>query len=322
MNSLLLMDDRGGLPPVPSREQVCGIHVTLQGLTVDTQQMGPFPYFGGCLAWLSPQDRQSVYRTQRAAGDTHCIVVLPTGGFYYIPGSPWYNPQQFPPMDWTANDTTIDPRFIALVYEVICEGFIPMVFVDEVQQKSLAEIPLLMRALVDSPYGDLTPYCLVMPGWDGVFYGWENDQVEIPRWAAIARSIAPNCYLGLEHNPGHIPLGEGGEDFRPGGKMEGFDVVLSEYEDSDRPGQGNDTIWQVNARLVKPYTWPADQPAGSDVNPAPFYLVDSPRGKRYHCAFEFNTRFGAYAWVRGQVSAEDIAIHRQYMKNMGCQYTG
>ena len=103
--------------------------------------------------------------------------------------------------------------------------------------------------------------------------------------------------------------------------MDGYDVLMSEFADSAQPAEGNDTIWQVIARCVRPYHRPADQPAWDDPTP-PFYLVDSPRGPRYYCAFEYNYAWGAYGWVRHYCTADEVAQHRAYIKSTGATYAG
>jgi hypothetical protein len=212
------------------------------------------------------------------------------------------------------------PEFNALVIEMIQNGFIPMIFLDETYSTSMATLPIVINALQHSPQGDLTPYVIIGPGWDGVFYGWEPSHTVIPGWAALARSSCPTCYLFIEHNVGHIPLGEGPSDWHPGGLMDGFDLLLSEFYD----GVFDDTVWQIAARTIGlvekggTYVRPTDQPANDDLN-APYYLAPgSSRGPFKACAFEF----GMYGWVRQFSSAESQAAWRQYFKNIGYQCGG
>jgi len=152
-----------------------------------------------------------------------------------------------------------------------------------------------------------------------VFYG--SSPANIKNFGAEFRKLLPNGYLGIEHNPGHIPTGLGEADWLPGGTMENYDVLLSEFADQSDPAAGNDTIWQVVARCVRPYHRAPDQPAGDDPNP-PFYLVDSARGPRFYCAFEYSFNWGAYGWVRYYSTAQEVATHRQYMLNLGATYAG
>ncbi len=304
------------IPPVPTRAAVCSVQLTFQGLTVATTQYGVLPWFEAAMAWLSlPGDRQTVYRAKRAAGDTHCIVMVPNGPPLYDEVNQPYSPDRFGPLDWTNGETVMDPKFIALVTEIIQSGFTPLIFMDERQDHSIKILPLVLEALHGAAV-DLTPYCVVLPGWDGVFYGWNPD--DVVAWAALARAMVPTCYLGLEHNQGHIPLGEGGSDYQPGGRMNGFDVILGEYDGWLPNGSPGDEVWQILGRMVSPYHRPPDQPSGDDPNP-PFYLQPpSPRGPYYYCAFEFDE----YRWVRGQVTAEQIAQERAYLKACGAKWTG
>jgi hypothetical protein len=292
-------------PDAPTREQVLGVNLTFQGLTVTTNQYGVLPWFEAALAWLTYDDRQRVYDAKHKVGDTHCIIQFPFGDLYPEPNQP-YN--QFPPLDWTNNYLNL----LNLGIEVIEHGFYPIIFPDERQDESLAQMQQIIKTLKD-----IVPYCIFMTGWDGVFYGWEPSHVVIPKWAATMRAINPNVYLGIEHNQGHIPLGEGGDDYLPNGNMKDFDVVFGEYDGwlpSNSPG---DEVWQILGRMIRPYNRPPDQPQGDDPNP-PFYLVDSDRGPRYYCTFEFDE----YRWVRNGVSASQISDERNYLKACGSKYTG
>src|SRR5207245_1467953 len=137
-------------------------------------------------AWLNTGDRQAVYAAKHAAGDTHSIVAVPTGfPLYDEPNQP-YSADRFPALDWTNNRTSMDPRFVALVEEEILNGFIPLIFLQEDMTASNATLPLVIDALQHSDRGDLTRYVMILPGWDGVFYGWEPSNVVIPAWASRA----------------------------------------------------------------------------------------------------------------------------------------
>lgn len=301
--------------PSPSRETVCGVNVTFQGLTVDTTQFGTLPWFEPAFSALSLADRKSVYRAKHAAGDTHVIIEFNKGGAVYD------STDEQPYKYINAPDFEAFPTaFRHLVEEILTNGFIPGVVFDgdngdnpvDGHPNAMRQLPILARLLEG-----LHDRVLYLRFWDGVFYGSSIEN--IMAFGAAFRNLIPNGYLGIEHNPGHIPLGEGGDDYHPGGRMKDYDVIFSEFEDSSRPDQGNDTIWQIVGRMIHPYHRPADQVG--DPTP-PFYLVDSPRGPRFYCAFEFNSLWGAYAWVRGRVSAADITTHRQYFKSLGCKYTG
>ena len=143
-------------------------------------------------------------------------------------------------------------------------------------------------------------------------YDWSVAQISA--FGALFRQLLPNGHLAIEHTTGHIPVGGGPADYAPGGAMSAYDVILSEYDSNIH----QDSCWQVNGRLEQHYVRPADQPAGDDPNP-PFYLrAGNARGPYYHCAFEWCE----YDWVRGRIGMADVEKGRQYMRAMGCTWTG
>jgi hypothetical protein len=132
----------------------------------------------------------------------------------------------------------------------------------------------------------------------------------------LYRKLQPDGYLAIEHDIGHIPCGEGGDDYAPGGLMQNYDTILSEFDSVHE-----DSCWQIVARMVPVYHRPPDQPAGDDPHP-PFYLKHgTPRGPYFHVAFE-PTIGGVYQWCRGQCSLEDVQAVRTYERAMGCALVG
>lgn len=305
------------LPPVPSRDTVCAVDLYFQGRTVDTEQFGALPWFEAALTSLNDSDRAYVLR-QKKDGDKHCIVALTWN--YDEPGQPYGNMNQVPGRDMSGDLAA----YAAIVREVIVAGFTPIMMLGGDGQGAgpgynnavgwtygydwlYARLPSIVAAL-----GELAQYCLFCPGWDGVFYGWSVDQ--LASFGRLFRSLLPVGHLAIEHDTGHIPCGGAGADYAPGGAMSAYDVILSEYDANIH----QDSCWQVNARLEKPYVRPADQPKGDDPTP-PFYLAaGTARGPYYHCAFEWCE----YDWVRGRISAADVEAGRQYMLAMGCKWTG
>lgn len=313
-------------PSPPSRDRI-GLPVLRFGGTSFVHSVyGLMPYFDACLPWLGRQDRQTVYAMKRAGGETHIILQLPYGAPLYDEPDQAYSPDRFPALDATNGDTKIDQWFLDLVAEVIAEGFVPGIHMNELHSSSIVEGPLVAQALQSyiGSYGahDLTEYVYLSPGWDAIFYSdgdWEPSHTVVPGWAAAVRAVAPNIMLWLEHN-GDIPLGEGGGDYQPGGLMQGFDIVAGEYPPwlvyGTPPG---DTVWQINARMACPdgYIRPADQPAGDDPNP-PNYLprgTSNPRGRFYYWVFET----GMYEWVRNRITVDQFAQQRAYYTAMGCE---
>lgn len=324
-NHWWLQSGGGFHPPfTPTRAGALGVNVSFMGgLIIDSPTYGLMPWFDAALAWCDPVTRSLVYAAKKAAKDTHCVLEIPNGYPLYDEWGQFYSPEKFPALDWTNGETKLGPEFLNLVREIIAHGFYVDIAMDERQDHSLKIVPLVAQALKDSK---LTPFGFVRPGWDSVFYGWPVEA--IMEWGRSARAINPDILLGLEFTPGHIPFGEGGDDYLPGGRMDDFDVVLGEFN-SFTPGNGSagGQVWQVVGRMVEPYTRPADQPQSSDRYPPPFYLVDSPRGPRSFCFYETDDPYG---WVRidpnnsEQVQGTIAFINamRQYARGLGCQYTG
>lgn len=315
-------------PPQPTRERVCGVNLTFQGLYVDVAPFGTLPWFEPALqCLLDYSQRQAVYAAKHAAGDTHLIIeFLPGGIIYDEPGQP-YQVFSSPNFEYHLD------QFLALVEEIIIEGFVPILTFNgdngdnpnDGYPNALRQLPILTTLLSTSQYRDLNQDVLYARLWDGVFYG--STPRNIQDFGVQFRRLNPTGYLAIEHNTGHIPVGNGPADYddNGAGMMSTYDVVLSEFTNGlprnsdpnpdDNPGS---SIWQIVGRCVQPYNRPADQPPQTDRYPPPFYLVDSPRGPRYYCAFEFDE----YRWVRRQVTKEDIDAQRAYLKSLGCKYTG
>lgn len=306
------------MPPVPSRTQVCSVQLHYQGLTVNTGQFGVLPWWPPAMTSLNPADRQGVYAQTKAAQDTHCI--LPLTWNYDEPGQPYGNMNRVPGRD-LSNDLG---TYRDLVEEAVRAGFFPILPLGGDGQGNgpgyntavgwtygcdwvMTKLPEVVGAL-----GDLNQYCLYVPGFDAVFYGWTVAQ--IIAFGKLFRMVLATGHLGLWHGTGHIPCGNGPADYQPGGAMADFDAVLSEYD----PNLSQDSCWQVNARLEPNYRRPADQPTGDDPTP-PYYMgAGTPRGPYYHCAIEWAT----YPGVRGQVSNTTVQGGRNYHKSMGVRWTG
>lgn len=332
-NIVLLTADVPPLPAPPTRDEILNLHLTFQGLYCDTQQFGRLPWFEAALPWLTPADRARCYAAKHAStawggGDTHALINLPSGPpLYDEPGQP-YSADRFPALDWTAGGTHVDERLADLIAEVARAGFNQQLLFlggDDGPRGfpiAMAQLELVHDAVRASKYGDLGPYVVVLPGYDGVFYGYSPDQVA--QWGARCRQLF--VYCGIEHQPGRIPVGEGGSDYLPGGRMTFFDLILAEFDGpNDSAWRSTPTapknypgnqIWQIGARMLGPaYRRPADQPADSDGATPPFYLQpQSPRGSFVHCAFEW---VGEYLFVRDRETAEQVAVDRRYFQSAG-----
>jgi hypothetical protein len=317
-DAILLFGAQPQPPPIPTRHEILSAPWLFQGVTVVTAQYGRLPWFDIFIGSLQPLDRQSVYRTLDAVG-SKCLGTAISYA-YLEPGQP-YN--DLPGRDFTANL----PMFCDLLWEIIRAGKFPYVFLAGDGQSNpnggyndpvghtlgyqwlMTNLPRILAAF---DVAGLRKRIVCVPGFDGVFYGWQPEQVKA--FGQLFRSLWPDGYLVIEHNTGHIPCGEGGADYAPGGLMRTFDGVLSEF---DWP-IGQDSTWQIVARLVSPYHRPPDQPTWDDPH-APFYLAPgTDRGPYVYRAFEFEL----YRWVRDMVSLKDIEATRAYLVRLGAAVTG
>ena len=300
--------------PLPKRDEVLSVKLAFQGLTVTLPTYGTIPWFEPAISSIDAASRQIVYQAKHAAGDSHLAIAISwaymnDGGYSYPVGG---------------KDLTGDlPSFRALVAEVIANGFFPVLFLagdgespsgggyndpngwSYGYQWLTDHLPQIVASL-QQPV-DLTPYCILVPGWDGVTPVWQP--AEIDAYLAQARSLLPHGYLGLEIAAGAADWGSGAGNYTSAAGQ-ALDLVLQEF-----PGPPTgDQVWQVAARELGPaYVRPSDEPAGDDPNP-PFFLAGgTPRGPWYAVAYEFDE----YRWVRGQVTAAQIQQERQYLGSLG-----
>lgn len=310
-----------------SRERALSYNTHFMGgILVDSPVYGLMPWYDAALAWCDSATRKAAYKAKHKAKDTHCILHVPSGLPLYNEQNQYYSPDKFPALDWTNNYSQLTKDFDNLLYEILQNGFSFHITMDETYENSIRVIPLVAQRLKDLK---LTGGGFSMPGYDGVFYGWDPSQISY--WGALARSINPNILLGLEFQPGCLPLGEGAPvpDYSPNGRMKDFDIILAEafsFNGDAYDGSAGDKTWQIVGRCVNPYNRPRDQPADDDPHP-PFVLVDSVRGPRYFVYFETNDPYG---WVRidpnNQVEVINkinyIEAERRYVRDLGVKYTG
>lgn len=316
--SFLVIDSGAkSFPPKPTRDALCQEKLSFQGLIFNTPSYGEVFWWETIAWWPKLVDRQAAYAAKRAAGDTH--IILDLSGCYKenVPGD--YN--------WDGADYSQNlPALVSIAEEAIREGFlIDFRLAGDGQGAGpdyndpvgntyghdwlMANFPRIATA-----FAHLKDYIIFVPGYDGIFYGWDPEQVVA--FGKLFRSIFPDGTLGLEFNTGHIPLGEGPgyrDAYAPGGSMQDYDVIYGEFDPFNYHA---DSTWQICGRLVRPYNRPSDQPAGDDPNP-PFYMgIPNARGPWYFIAFEILT----YTWVRGQNTPADIAAYKAYFSDMGCKY--
>lgn len=246
---------RGGrisvLPAPPSRDQLCGVKCSFQGLTVVTQQYGSLPWFEPALGWLaSAADRMAVYDVKASAGDTHVNLTL--SGAYSEPNQAYAS---IPGRDY-AYDM---PALRSLITEAICAGAargvangFRILLAMAGDGMSISDAP--QQGDYNDPQGltygfqwlmlnfgrvwsglkgtngegpDLTPWIVPMPGYDGCVPGWQP-------WSCVnayvnqARVVVgPTAALAVELAAGFNSWsGEANDWATPDGQM--FDVILQE----------------------------------------------------------------------------------------------
>lgn len=333
------------LPAVPARRDVCGLRNSIQGLTYRTAAYGPIPAW--FYAGLGALDRAGARETHRQAGDTHVRIAVAEA--YIEPSTLW-------PLELMIGyDYAYDlERLRALVLEAALDGmYVDMPLAGDGMSKSdhpgqgdyndpqgntygwqwlmlnLERILLGLKGDGTPERPDLTPWILFRLGWDNVFYGWgiegevpDLQPTRVRQAGELFRRVLPLGHLAIEHTPGHIPCGEGGADYAPGGLMRNFDTILGEYGTCHE-----DACWQVLGRMLEVYVRPPDQPAGDDpesgrVPSVHWYLAPgNERGEYVYVAFE-PTKNGAYEWARGRCSLGDVLATDRYLRNMGALYTG
>src|ERR1051326_1394165 len=119
----ITLSSSGVIPQIPTREQVCGVNMTFQGLTVQTNDYGSLPWFDPALFSLSTYDRESVYNAKHSTGrDSHAWIAFDDneGSIYDEPGQPY---QQMNGAGFAHKQNA----FIGAITEVIGNGFIPII---------------------------------------------------------------------------------------------------------------------------------------------------------------------------------------------------
>lgn len=306
------------IPTPPTRDQALNFRHHFQGLTCHTDQYGDEPMFTASLAWHNAASRKQIYDCLKAAGDTFIDVMLPDGYPLYDEPGQFYSPDKFGPLDWTANDTRIDPQLAALVAEVRQAGLLPTLHMDERSRaKATWQVSAVCDALASSTFGDLRlQVAMYLPGYDGVFYGqddWEPSGVALPAWGAAGRAhCGPNARLGLEFNTGHLPQ-EAQID------LSNYDALFIEFNDANI--HDNNTFG-ILERLIGPaYVRPPDDVPpndGGDGHPRPWIQHTTPRGERQTVCFEWAT----YEWVRGRTTTQAVEQQRKWLLSLGCPTIG
>ena len=301
-------------PAIPSRDQVCSVQLTFQGLPVVISSgiyAGTYPCWFETALQCIPDlvNRQEVYAAKKAAEDTHLIVeFLPSESIYDEGGQPF---QRFISPDFESNPQ----QFLALVIEIIQAGFTPIIVYNGDDgdnplgyPNALRQLPILDALFKSAQYGDIRPYILFARLWDGVFYGSSPENIQA--FGQSFRNLNPSGYLAIEGSMGHIPVGGGEGDYQPNGKMVDYDVIMMEFDNWPITG---DKVWQICGRLMSNYIRPSDQPQGDDPTPPKYLASGNSRGQYYFIRFEW----GEYDGVRNGYSPQDFINGRNYYKALG-----
>ena len=318
---------------------------SFQGLTVQSATHGAIPVFDAAFGWDAfAADREGWYDAHAAAGDTHVNLAVssqydePNQFYAGIPGKDYSQ-------DLPALHALIDRTIQAGVKRGLKTGFKVLLMLAGDGESNpnggyndpagmtyghqwlVANFPRIFDALKD-----LSPWIVWCPGYDGCVPGWQPPSAVDTTMLSLRRVIGEDGALGVELAGGYSSWGDGGANWTsPAGQA--IDVVLSEFpypmgpptpppanicERSNEQKAPYYQVWQIVARLVNPYLWPADEPACADSAHPPCYLAGgTPRGPFYYVAFEYDT----YGWVRGYPLAM-VEAHRAYLRSLGCAWVG
>jgi hypothetical protein len=313
------------MPDIPTKAELIAAQYTFQGLRASCPQYDPrpLPIFDPMLDVVDEDCKAAILAAHRAAGDK--VIGVALSHQYAEPGI-------IPVLVWGRDWTRDLGGLHDYLTDLIRKGwYIQLHMAMDGHSVRGADGQWTYNDPVGHTYGcewgaeffpkladaldDIHGYIRFLPGYDGVFYGCEDDglPLKIPAFAAQFKQRWPDAVLGLEFNTGHLPFGEGDADWQPGGRMSNFDMVFAEFDGN----LDQDSTWQIVARLMKSpgdYRRPPEQPAGDDPNP-PAYLRNWPGTA---VCFEWAT----YDDVRFRITPEQVEAGRQKLRRMGCPHVG
>lgn len=314
------------MPPPPSKRELMEAQYTFQGLRATCPQYDsrPIPIFDPMLDVVDEACKAEILAAHKAAGDR--VIGVAISHQYAEPG---IIPVLSWGRDWThdlggLHDFLVDlirqgfyvQLHLAMDGHSVQDGAGNWVYNDPVGHTYGCEWGMEFFPQLAATLDDIHQYIRFLPGYDGVFYGCETPDgqpLTIPAFAKLFKQRWPDGVLGIEFNTGHLPFGEGGDDWLPGGRMANFDMVFAEFDGNLQ----QDSTWQIVARLMKArgqYQRPPEQPAGDDPNP-PAYLGQWPG---VAVCFEWAT----YDDVRFRISPAGVDQGRQYLRRLGCPFVG
>lgn len=315
--------DTTSFPSYPTRDQVCNVFCGFQGIDILTRQYGWIKAFGPEIGNLADDDVISYCQQMKHYGFTH--VEFDISWRYSEPDFQY----PVPGIDLSDNLVEVCRRIDLIIrqgmfikFALAGDGLGDGVHYNDPQgwtygyEWITANLRRIITPLTSYLGHDLTRFIQFVPGYDGVFYGWgiageipDRQPERVINFGKLFRSILTNGYLGIEHTPGKIPVGEGADNWKTGGVLDAYDTVYTEFNPFNLH---EDSTWQILGRLTRPYNRPSDQPAGDDPNPDYYLREPTTRGSRFYIIYELVT----YLWVRNRISIAECNEIYDYFKAM------
>lgn len=338
--SLLVLDSGGSRPLVPpTRDEVCSIRNSLQGITVRGRKI-----FDPEIGWsMAKPERLEAYTAHRAVKlpdgtprpDTHICLSLDMTGLACL------------------------PHIKSVIKEAVTEGGMTGVILmcmgdgNDVGEPDhdpgalgFSWIMANFNAIVDfmevgDDGEDLTQWIVFGPGFDGIIPAWQP-------WSRVNQFVRmARLRLNRLKKPGHLCIefssgywswsGERDDLGTEDGQM--IDVPLYEFpinwgppsappanlllpNRSDwSPSATNEQrapwtqVWLMNRWLGARYIRPASQPPNYEPNP-PYANMDTPRGRKFPNMWER----GTYMWNRQGCDIALINQQTQVVIDLGAEY--
>lgn len=304
--------------PFPTRQQACTIRTHFQGLWVTSKAFsskyqsafggnGQIPYYGAdYVDFAAAGDGDEILDQLKAAGDTHVMLYVRTGGKGYNQNGQPYGDDQIIPafQSWDNFD-----EFLKITDRVIEREMLPL-FVVYAEGDGLQEVKNNWSELI-TRLGDRIRRGPILLAWDSLWPGsWSvSDMKEMIPW--LRERLGPLGYLAMMFAGGskesaYLWVEDSNDYTKPW--MDGLDIVCQtdgtpEVEGVSLANKAGYMLRHPNYRDFRP-----DQ--GTH-----FIFHDCSRGERYYLVLEWNT----YGTVRdpNQTLKPEIDAARERMQIMG-----
>lgn len=341
MNSLLLFGKGGGgggLPPRPTRDQMCGVRNQLQGISV-----GDHHVFDPEIGWSGDKAfRLEAYRQHHNVRlpngtpmpDTHVCLSLDLTGLAGLPQ-----------LKMVIREAITEGGMIGTMLMCMGDGNDPGEKDHDPGALGFSWLMANFNAIVDfmEEGEDLTPWINFGPGFDGVIPAWQpftrvNQFVQMAR-ARLDRLKWGSGYLNVELGGG-FPSWSGKRNDWATADGQMFDTILQEFpitwgppvpppqflllpDGSDwSPSASNEQrapwtrIWIVQRMLGPRYIRPAMQPPNYDPHPPYFLGGGTPRGRFFYICWERTT----YKWTREHCDISIVIQQTQVIIDLGAEF--